>query len=97
MKVQIVIIDSDAQEQDLIGHGLDFDMPVAPQVGDCLSISRPNQAGSTNLIVRRAHWSLEYPDTAPIPYSGEQIVGVTKSVLVECEFTVGPYASEEHH
>lgn len=93
MKVQIQIIPDEPEASE---HGLAFEMPVVPQVGDCLTISRPGQAGNSDFCVRRICWVLDYADEGTHHRADETVVGTTNAVVVECEFEVGPYSSEEH-
>ncbi len=94
MRVHLVFVpDEDIAPE----HTLDFDMPSAPQVGDYLTIVRPGQSGSATLIVRHVFWTLDCPEAAAAHRADSAAVGAVDSVTVECEFTVGPYASEEHH
>lgn len=69
-------------------YTLPMDMPEVPHAGDYLSITRPEQEGSENFIVKRTWWSLEYNDATD--------KGVTKTIWVECEFAKGPFSSESH-
>jgi hypothetical protein len=93
MKVQIRIVSDEGKELD---PALEFEMPAVPRPGDRVTISRPIQSGSTDFIVRRTHWHLDYPDSGPPHRADEHIVGTTSAVTVDCEFLVGPYSSEEH-
>ncbi len=93
MKVQLQIIPDEPEESD---NYLAFEMPVVPQIGDCLTISRSRQAGSSDFCVRRIRWVLDYADEGTHHRADETVVGTTNAVIVECEFEVGPYSSEEH-
>lgn len=93
MKVQLQIIPDEPEESD---HCLAFEMPVVPQIGDCLTISRSGQAGSSDFCVRRIRWMLDCADGGTHHRADENVVGTTNAVMLECEFEVGPYSSEEH-
>ncbi len=77
-------------------HNLTFDLPGVPEVGDVVTVARSAQEGYTNYVVRRRQWDLEFPDDKPAHRAGEVIIGATAAVIVECNFVVGSYASEEH-
>ncbi len=93
MRVELVHIPIEDEEPH---HKLVFEMPGVPQTGDCVTISRPGQAGYTEFVVTRACWTLDYPEMGSIHHAGEYVVGTMNSVTVECEFVAGPYSSEEH-
>ncbi len=93
MKVELVLVPVEDEEPH---HKLLFEMPGVPRAGDCVMISRPGQSGSTEFIVSRTCWTLDYPEAGSIHHAGEPIIGTTSSVTVECEFVAGPYSSEEH-
>lgn len=93
MNVQFLLFLDDGDEPD---HSLTFDLPGVPQTGDLITISRPDQEGCSNFIVRRARWDLNFPDDKSSHRAGEIVVGNASGVTVECTFVVGPYSSEEH-
>jgi hypothetical protein len=93
MRVELVLVPIEDEEPH---HKMVFEMPGVPVTGDCVTISRPGQAGSTELIVSRTYWTLDYPETGSIHHAGEAVVGTTTAVTVECEFVAGPYSFEEH-
>jgi len=93
MRVELVLVPIEDEEPH---HKLVFEMPGVPQPGDCVTISRPGQSGSSEFIVKRTCWTLDHPETGSIHHAGESIVGVTTAVTVECEFVAGPYSFEEH-
>jgi hypothetical protein len=93
MEVRLMIVPEEGEEFE---HSLVFDMPGVPQAGDCVTVSRPGQAGSTKFIVRRAQWTLDYPDAGPHHRADAHIVGTTDAVTLECEYAVSPYSAEEH-
>ena len=93
MRIELALAPSEDEESH---HRLVFEMPGVPHVGDCVTISRPDQAGNTEFIVRRTCWTLDSRETGPIHHVGESAVGTTSSVTVECEFVAGPLSSEEH-
>jgi hypothetical protein len=93
MRVEFVFIPKEGEEPD---HGLAFEMPGTPQTGDCVTITRPGQAGAASFIVRRVHWTLDYPGPAAARCGAQPVTGKTNSVIVECEFVPGSYSSEEH-
>jgi len=89
MRVELVRVPTETEEPH---HKLVFEMPGVPQTGDCVTISRPHQSGNTEFIVSRTYWTLGYPETGSGHRAGESVVGVTRSVTVECEFVAGPYS-----
>ncbi|NQU61653.1 MAG: hypothetical protein HQ512_11035 [Rhodospirillales bacterium] len=93
MKIQFMLFPDEGDEPD---HSLTFELPGMPQTGDRVTISHPSQEGCTDFIVRRIHWNLDHPDSGPSHRASEFVIGTTSAVTVECEFQVGPYASEEH-
>ncbi len=93
MKVHVIFT---PRETDQPVDGLEFDMPDVPRPGDCITIQRPGQEGATDFIVRQRYWTLEHPQCAPAPKAGESVVGSTRAVTIECEFSVGALSSEEH-
>ena len=93
MKVQLLLYHRGDEKPD---HRLMFDMPGVPQTGDCITISRPDQAGCTNFIVRRIQWALDCPNTVLPYHADESDIGATSAVTIECELAIGPYSSEEH-
>ncbi len=93
MNIQFVLF---GKEGDETNQYLTFDMPSVPQAGDKVTISRPNQEGCSNFVVRRARWNLVFPDDKSSHRAGEIVVGSMGDVTVECSFAVGSYASEEH-
>jgi hypothetical protein len=93
MRIELVLAPVEDEEPH---HRLVFEMPGVPQAGDCVTISRPDQAGNTEFIVRRTCWTLDTRETEPTHHAGEFAVGTTSSVTVECEFVAGPLSSEEH-
>jgi len=93
MKVQFLLLTDGEDEPN---HGLTFELPGVPQPGDKVTISRPGQVGCTDFTVRRIHWELGHPSLGPSHRASEFVIGTTNTVTVECEFTVGPYSSEEH-
>jgi len=93
MKIQFLLFPNEGDEPD---HSLTFDLPGVPQVGDRVTISHPGQEGYANFVVRRAQWDLDFPDVETSHRAGENVVGITSAVTVECAFMVGPYSSEEH-
>jgi len=96
MRVQLVIVTDDTQDEDVFAHGLEFEMPEVPRVGECVVLSRPDQAGSTSFIVTAVHWGLKYPEKNLHPRADAHVVGEAGVVTLECEFVLGPSVSEEH-
>ena len=93
MNIQFLLFQDEGDEPD---HSLTFDLPGVPQVGDQVTISHPDQEGSTNFVVRRTRWNLDFPSDKMSHRAGETVVGTTSAVTVECTFAVGPYSLEEH-
>ena len=46
--------------------------------------------------MKRIWWSLDYPNNDLYQIEGEEVYGTTTSLMVECEFAIGPWSSEEH-
>ena len=98
MKVQLLIVtpDENAGEKNVFGHGMEFEMPSVPGTNDLVTVLHPDQEGQAWFVVRRIIWSLNHPG-AVVPYRAEKHpVGAVAKAIVECEFAVGPYQSEEH-
>jgi hypothetical protein len=93
MKIELVLVPVDDEEP---RHTLLFEMPGVPRAGDCVMISRAGQSGSTEFVVIRTCWTLDYPEAGSTHHAGEFVAGTTSSVTVECEFVAGSYWSEEH-
>ena len=93
MKIELVLAPFEEEEPH---HRLVFEMPGVPQAGDCVTISRPDQSGNTEFIVRRTSWALNSYETGATHQADASAVGTTSSVTVECEFVAGPFSSEEH-
>jgi hypothetical protein len=74
-------------------YSLQFELPSVPQPGSYISITRPDQQGTEDFIVRRNLWHLEQPTTGAY---GEGETGTMTELGVECEFARGPYSSDEH-
>ncbi len=77
-------------------QSLAFDLPGVPQTGDLVTISRPDQEGCSDFIVRRVQWDLDYPDSKTTHRADKIVIGSARAVTVECTFALGPYSSEEH-
>lgn len=93
MKVTLVFVPPDGGEQD---YQLSFELPGVPQAGDYISIIGPDKQGTSDFIVRRTWWHLEYPDNSLYGDSSNPVYGSVHSVVVECEFAKGIHSSEEH-
>jgi hypothetical protein len=93
MKVELVL---SPIEEEVPHHKLVFEMPGVPRAGDCVTVTRPGQAGSSEFIVSRTCWTLDCPETGEMHHAGEAVVGITTAVIVECEYVAGPYSFEEH-
>jgi hypothetical protein len=75
-------------------YSLQFELPSEPQPGSYISLSRPDQLGTEDFIVRRSLWHLEHPTTGAYGEEGE--TGAMRGLYVQCVFARGPYSSEEH-
>jgi hypothetical protein len=75
-------------------HSLVFELPSVPQAGDYISVTRHDQQGTKDFIVRRSWWYLEHPETGA--YETIRHAGRMAGLSVECEFARGPYSSEGH-
>jgi len=93
MKVRLVFVPPGGGEQD---YYRDFELPGIPQAGDYISVMRPGGQGTSDFIVRRTWWHLEYPNNAGVGRADNPVYGSVHSVVVECEFAKGMYSSEEH-
>ncbi len=93
MRVELVLAPVGEEEPH---HRLVFEMPGVPRTGDCVTVSRPDQSGNTEFVVKRTCWTLDHPETGSTHHAGESVVGTTTSVTVECEFVAGAFSSEEH-
>jgi hypothetical protein len=93
MKIEPVLAPVENEETH---HRLVFEMPGAPHIGDCVTISRPHRSGHTECVVSRTFRALDHPETGSAHHAGEPVVGTTASVTVECEFVAGPFSSGEH-
>jgi hypothetical protein len=74
MKIQLKIIPDEPEE---LEHGLTFEMPAVPRVGDCLTISRPGQAGCSHFCVRGIRWMLDCAAEGTHHRVDETVVGTT--------------------
>ncbi len=91
MKVNLVFASAEGRER---AHDLIFDLPAVPGRGDHLTITRPGQAGTTDLVVRRVYWALDHPDESH--RADRPVAGTLAAVTVECDLALGSYAQEEH-
>jgi len=73
---------------------LQFELPSVPEPGSYISITRPDQRGTEDFIVRRSWWHLEHPTTGG--YETTRRTGAMKKLSVECEFARGMYSSDDH-
>lgn len=93
MKVTLVFVPPDGGEAD---YQLDFELPAIPQTGDYISVMRPGRDGTSDFIVRRTWWHLDYPNNELYGTAGNSAFGTVRSIVVECEFAEGSFSSEEH-
>jgi hypothetical protein len=93
MKVRLVFVPPGGGEQD---YYRDFEMPGVPQAGDYISVMRPGTHETSDFIVRRTWWHLEYPENTGIRSSDNPVYGSVHSVVVECEFAKGIHSNAEH-
>ena len=93
MRVNLVFVPPGGGEAD---YSLDFELPSVPQPGDYITISRPDQDGTEDFIVRRTWWYLEYPGTELYRTERSTVHGKVQSLTVECEFARGFLSSEAH-
>ena len=80
-------------------YGLDFELPGVPQPGDYISITRDNQVGTEDFVVRRTRWHLHHPEVPPAMSEEEAEIswGTVRTLSVEREFAINPaFSSEEH-
>ena len=94
MRVNLTFVPPGGGEAD---YSLEFDMPVLPRAGDNISISRPNQTGTEDFIVRRVWWQLSHPSTGLYDDGDKpRPMGKADAVWVECEFAESGWSSEAH-
>lgn len=97
MKVQLTFVPPEGGEAD---YSLIFDMQALPRPGDYISVTRPQaeneRYGTSDFIVRRTWWHLNYPSNAVIGDPKNPVVGSVVEATVECEFALGPYSTDEH-
>lgn len=93
MNIQFLLFQNEGEKP---SHSIMFDLPGVPQSGDLVTITRPDQEGSSNFIVRRIVWGLDYPESISPQRVGQPTIGKTASITVECTYALGSYASEEH-
>jgi hypothetical protein len=91
MKVRLVFVPPEGGD---VEYSLQFELPSVPQPGSYISITRPDQMGTEDFIVRRNLWHLEHPTTGAYGEEGE--TGAMGELYVQCEFARGPYSSDEH-
>ncbi len=93
MNVTLIFVPPDGGEAD---YQLSFELPAIPRPGDYISVMRPETQGSSDFIVRRTWWHLDYPDNALYGDSSNPVYGKVNTIFVECEFAAGHYSSEDH-
>lgn len=78
-------------------YSLSFEVPAIPRAGDYLSIQRPDEPEpyGEDMIVRQVWWRLRHPETSGFAVDGEEKVGDSHEVIVECEPATGPYSSDK--
>jgi hypothetical protein len=90
MKATLVFVPPEGGDAE---YYLQFELPSVPQPGSYISITRPDQLGTEDFIVRRSLWHLEHPTTGAY---GEGETGAMRELYVQCEFARGTYSSDEH-
>ena len=85
MKVNLSFVPPGGGETD---YTLPMEMPEIPRAGDYISVFRPEEQGTSDFIVKRTWWNVEFNEGAES--------GSTKSIWVECEFAKGHASSESH-
>jgi hypothetical protein len=91
MKVTLYFVPPEGGDAE---YSLQFELPSVPQPGSYISITRPDQQGTEDFIVRRNLWFLEHPTTGA--YETTRQTGAVRELGVQCEFARGPYSSDEH-
>ncbi len=86
MKVHLSFVPPGGGETD---YTLLMEMPEIPKAGDYISVFRPEEQGTSDFIVKRAWWNMEFNEGAES--------GSTKSIWVECEFALKRGVSSESH
>jgi hypothetical protein len=78
-------------------YQLAFEIPAAPQPGDYVRFMRDGAGpGTFDFIVRRSWWLMTYPHNETHMWEGDERAGKLDTLIVECEFALGPFAHEEH-
>jgi hypothetical protein len=91
MKVNLAFVPPEGGD---VEYSLEFELPSVPQPGSYISITRPDQQGTEDFIVRRNLWYLEHPTTESVETTPR--TGAVKALGVQCEVARGPYSSDEH-
>jgi len=75
-------------------YSLKFALPAIPEVGDYISIRRPDSKLYTeDIIVRAVWWELYHGETRGVHAADDEIIGRDQGVVVECEPAIGLYSS----
>ena len=86
MKVNLSFVPPGGGETD---YTLPMEMPEIPRAGDYISVFRPEEQGTSDFIVKRTWWNVEFNEGAES--------GSTKSIWVECEFALKRGVSSKAH
>lgn len=93
MKVRLVFVPPGGGEAD---YSLDFEMPAIPRPGDYISVMRPGDDGTSDFIVRRTWWTMDFPNNDLYGDSKNPVYGTVQQIAVECEFALGNYSGSAH-
>ena len=85
MKVKLGFISSVDGEQDYM---LPMELPELPRKGDLISVTRNNETGSEDFIVKDVRWNLQFDDSKD--------VGKPLEVWVLCEFAETYWSKDTH-
>jgi hypothetical protein len=85
MKVNLSFVPPGGGE---IDYSIPFEIPELPRAGDYIYITRPDQKGTENFIVKRTWWNLTFDEKTG--------TGSQTDIWVECEFALSPLSSENH-
>lgn len=99
-RVNLGFVPPGGGEQD---YSLPIMVPAVPREGDYISVLRSGKPpsderymGTETFIVRRVWWNVDYPDNGKMVHeAGTEPTG-TAEIWVECEFAIGPFASQAH-
>lgn len=77
-------------------YSLKFALPAVPNVGDYISIYRPDSKLHTeDVVVRHVWWHVRHDETDAFGDGDEEpLVGRVREIIVECDPAIGPFARD---